>query len=611
MPGLSAVFDKSGNLAGREDRLDAALGGLAHGPDYSVEIPLKEDHLHLCFSRHGGYPVRTIRKSGVLILVDGFIYQKTGRELEERLEKISGCFCEAGPDLMKRVEDFMLSTEGEYAVLLFDENAGRVLVFTDPLCRLPLYYCREGDLFSLSREPGFLLKLFGKREFDRRSLFEYLLFGYPLEQRTVFEGIRRLPGGAAVTVDCKNGGHRVEKMNIFDFEKKTEEGAGTGRHAERICGYLREACSQRADPDRRNVLALSGGLDSRAVAGCLKKNGTPFSAVTFCDYYGIVSPDVKYAGRIAQALNIDWKLYEVNRARGKECLELLSRLCGTNYLGLSFSVPLIRKIVADGGRDMVLFTGDGGDRVLRDIRPVGKIADTESLAHYIIERNSMIDIETVSRLTGEEKDGFVDRLTEYLEGYPESDPAMKYVRFIFTERCPGWHFQGEERNRSYLRPAAPFYSIKLFRYSMSLPGGLKKDFRLYREVLKRISPVLAGIKNPEWGFPITSARLPLYCLARRAYFSLPSGAGKMVERRMKRGRMACPYQDDSNFMRCLKEQMEKCGALSEYLSTDAIRASVGSMDKLGLDHLFTLTSVIEKIRCGRSSLKSYNDKELI
>jgi len=352
-------------------------------------------------------------------------------------------------------------------------------------------------------------------------------------------------------------------------------------------------------------------LDSRSVAGCLKETGTPFSAVTFCDYYGIVSPDVKYAEQIARALDIDWKLHRVRRARGKECLELLRRLCGTNYLGLSFSIGLIREIMAGKGNDIVLFTGDGGDRVIRDTRPVGKLTDTESLAGYIIRHNSMIDIDTVSVLTGMEKGPFIDELTEYLKSYPEADPAMKYVRFIFTERCPGWHFQGEERNRSFLRPAAPFYSIKLFRYSMSIPDRLKKDFRLYREVLKRISPALAAISNPEWGFPITSARLPLYSLARRAYFTLPSGARRMVERRMKRGRMACPYPSDSNFMSCLREQISSCGEISEYLSTGAVLAAVESMDKLGLDHLFTLTSVIERVSNRSSSLERYIDEELI
>jgi hypothetical protein len=145
---------------------------------------------------------------------------------------------------------------------------------------------------------------------------------------------------------------------------------------------------------------------------------------------------------------------------------------------------------------------------------------------------------------------------------------------------------------------------------MNLPDRMKKNYKLYREILVKLSPEIASINNSEWQFPITSWKLPFYGLARRIYFSLPDPIRKFVEYRLRWSRLRGAYSPDSPVRQCLGKQIES-GSLDQYLNPDKIREHIDSMEKMGFDHMFTLTSLIEKESTGISSIAGYADREMI
>lgn len=608
---MSLAFDMIQGLKEIQGRIDEAVHSFARDRGYRAEFPLRENGLCLGYTMHGCYPVRMYWDETRFTCVDGFIYGKDEKDVEAELADIRERALSGDASFKECISRWTLSTDGEYVVILGDTESGNILCFNDTLSRLPLYYLIEGGRLLLSREAPFIRKVKESAGFDREAIFEYLLFGYALSGKTLFEGVKRLAGGSLIYTRGKEGSVSVERVSEFNFEAKRSTPGGIGRVAAEIAELMHEACRKRQDPSLGNVVALSGGLDSRTVAACLKNESVPFTAATFKDHYGIVGPDVAIAKKMADELDVRWDLYEMRKAKGRDCLELLRQQCGMNYLGLSFAVPLIKNILREHPEGVTLLTGDGGDRVLRDTRPVGNIRSLDTLVQYIIEHNSMIDIRAVSEMTMIDEGLVKERLRDILLEYEEKDMKMKYLQFVFSERCPGWHFQGEERNRFYLRPVTPFYSIELFRRSMSIKDEMKKDFRLYREVLSIISPKLASIENAEWGFPITSWKLPLYCRARRAYFSMPSNVKKVIESRLRRGRMRNAYGSRSNVMECIRKQISGKGPVAEYLSVESVEANIQRIDKLGFDHLFTLTSVLEEEGGGESSIGQYMEDELI
>src|SRR5205807_3484535 len=60
-----------------------------------------------------------------------------------------------------------------------------------------------------------------------------------------------------------------------------------------------------------NVVSLSGGHDSRAVAAGIVRSGTPLVAVTYRDPNGKRENEVRCAQCVVRALNIEWNCIDL------------------------------------------------------------------------------------------------------------------------------------------------------------------------------------------------------------------------------------------------------------------------------------------------------------
>ena len=611
MPGLYLAFAVNGLKACQKHVTAEAFPASINNPIYPNKLLVDRDKTIIGYTYHDNSSVLAFEDSRFVIFVDGLIYGKTSLKLREELGKISESIFLNRLEARNIITNWILNTDGEYVVVLLDKSSDNILVFNDRLGRLPVYYSQTDELLLISRNPWNILTITGSKDFDRKAVSEYLLFGYPLGDKTVLKNIFQLEGASCLKTDAGSGETTIEKLFSYNFDEKTSGSARISSHADNIIELLYEACKNRIDNSFETVLALSGGLDSRTVAICLNKMNVDFSATTFMDYYEIFKPDVKFAGQIARTLGIDQKIINLPRASGQNALDLLGIKCGMNYLGVSFSIPMIDRIMATHGKKITLFTGDGGDRVLRDTTPARRVSSLEALIEYTLTYNSIMHSGVVASITGTDEHKLVSNLRDRLASYEEKDMRMKYLHFIFYERCPKWHFQGEDRNRAFVRHVTPFYASQVFEYSMRLPDRFKKDFKLYREILTRLSQTVAEIPNPEWNFPITSRKLGMYSLARDLYFHLPDKLKTIIQHRHCYTKKTSVYATDSAIMKCLDSQLRNCPAIQEYLSADEIRKNIEKMDKMGFDHFFTLTSLIEMVHCGSSSIDEYLDTELI
>jgi asparagine synthase (glutamine-hydrolysing) len=278
---------------------------------------------------------------------------------------------------------------------------------------------------------------------------------------------------------------------------------------------------------------------------------------------------------------------------------------------MSFSMPLVRLMKEAYGDGFTLITGDGGDKVLRDIRPVRRMGNIDALVDYVLAANQLVPLDVVSAVTSIDKAEIIRGLRERFESYAERDMRLKYVHFIICERCMKWHFQGEDRNRFFLWPVTPFYSIEFFAQAMSCPFHFKSNYRIFGEMLISFSPEAAAIKNSKWDLPITSRRMPFYWAARKAYLYLPLPVRHFIRAHYFYRRRISAYAPNSNIMSCLFDQLDGCGAIADYLSIDAVKGNLQRIDKMAFDHLFTLTSTIEDFSGSRSSLEAYADRDMI
>lgn len=611
MPGISCVFQKGAIPSEGRARIKGALESLLHYSDYEKSIVLDDKDIFLGATRHSKYPVTVFESEDLLVCVEGRLYGKPPDVAWRELEKLSLSIFGRGREHKAEIVRWLFDTDGDFIVFMFHKPSRELCVISDAVARLPFYYRVSDGFLVASREPRFIAGVIGNPGFDREAIAQYLLLGYALGDKTVFENVRQLPPASILRAGGAGGEIGVEQLYRHNFERQTGDGGDIRERARTLAELFQTACRNRHDSEDRSVVALSGGMDSRMVSSCLAKIGLPFSSATFRYSFYAYEKDVQTAELVAKTLGSEWRLFQMEPAKGADVLELLRAKDGLNFLGMSFSMPLFRKIREAYGRRITLFTGDGGDKILRDIRPVTRIGTIDGLIKYVLATNQLMPLDLVAETTQVPKRDIIDGLRRHFLSYDEQEMRLKYVHFIICDRCMKWHFQGEDRNRFVFWPVTPMYSIQFFANAMSSPFEFKSRYNLFREMLVLFSRETADIVNTKWNLPITSDKLRYYWMMREVFLRLPVPARKFIRAHHWYRRRISVYPMASDIMKCFIGQSEHCGAISEYLSIDAIRRNLHRVDKMTFDHLFTLTSTIEDFTESRSTIEDYLDRELI
>lgn len=172
-----------------------------------------------------------------------------------------------------------------------------VAVEPDPLGIFPVFHtvCAGTRMVSsspwlLAAHPGFRLAL------DPEGVVGLLLANSIFAGRTVYQGVRRLDAGALLVSDREAGWREVPSYRI----------PVTRDHHHLAIPEIVECLDERLDAAVNRCLAgvgpslllLSGGLDSRLLAGFLNRAGRPITAVT----HGMPSDqDARLAGGVARS----------------------------------------------------------------------------------------------------------------------------------------------------------------------------------------------------------------------------------------------------------------------------------------------------------------------
>lgn len=164
----------------------------------------------------------------------------------------------------------------------------------------PYWMTVEGEVWIGDSAEEMIINLpVGQRIIDPVAVLELLSFNHMLGDRTLVQGIRRLPWHATL-----NGKGEIKRKNLIPLDKRI---MSPGQIAERFIDLLSEELISVSTGRKHVHLLLSGGLDSRIIAGVLKKIEPQISSKIICVTWGQEkSRDVEYARRIAGWFNWDF-----------------------------------------------------------------------------------------------------------------------------------------------------------------------------------------------------------------------------------------------------------------------------------------------------------------
>ena len=255
------------------------------------------------------------------------------------------------------VEALVRRLRGMFAFAVWDNDAGTLALVRDRLGVKPLVYAVDGDRLAFaSTIPALRAAGFG-HDVDPAAVLEYLEFGYVTDDRTIFQGIRKLP--AAHIVQWHNG--NIKEQRYWELPEPDERSRiGFEEAVEETERLLIESVRLRLYADVPVGALLSGGIDSTLVCWAMAKSNANIKAFTVstpndaCDE----GPATEETARI---LGIPHEIVTLPREQ-EGMLDQLTAAYGEPF-GCQSALAMLRVSAAVKPHATVLLTGDGGDDV--------------------------------------------------------------------------------------------------------------------------------------------------------------------------------------------------------------------------------------------------------
>ena len=259
-------------------------------------------------------------------------------------------------------DSFISDLNGMFAFIIYDKQKSRLLVARDHFGIKPLYWYSDRQKTVFGSEIKAILEHPDiKAEPEGRNIYEYLTFQFILGESTMFKNISKVLPGHYLTLDLKNGKHKMVRYWEPDFRIDrfhTEE-----YFIDSLGEILDRTITQQMRSDVPVGSYLSGGLDSSFVTILsASKYGSQFKSFTAGFDEGTEFNELEYAREAARVANS--LLYEIIPTE-QQFIDLLPKLIW--HLDEPVAGPgvfpqyVVSKLASEQVK--VVLGGQGGDEI--------------------------------------------------------------------------------------------------------------------------------------------------------------------------------------------------------------------------------------------------------
>ena len=430
-------FYNSGTLV--HEPLDTAVGWVCHQGSFCDCLPIWNETRDICLVFAGEHFADANCHSTAESLVR--LYEKHGT-------------------------NFFGMLNGTFHGLVVDLRERKVVLFNDRYGLGRIYYHESADGFFFSAEAKSLLKVLPRlRRLDMRSFGEFFSCGCALQNRTLFDGVSLLPGGAMWTFQT---GQPIKKETYFD-RKAWQNPAPIP--PETYFEKLKETFHQivpRYFNGRLPVgLSLTGGIDSRMV---IAEAPGPLPCYTFGGMYRR-SADVAVAYKVAATLRQRHEVLPVDGGFFPEFAHLADQAV---YL-------------SDGAMDVTGAVELFANRRARQIAPVRLTGNygSEVLRGNVAFRPGRANEEM---LDGE----FAGNVRQAARTY-EQERKDALLSFIAFKQVPWYHYARMAIEQTQLIVRSPFLDNDLVSLAYNAPTDPATNKALSMRLIAERRPNLAGL----------------------------------------------------------------------------------------------------------------------
>lgn len=490
------------------------------------------------------------------------------------------CYEALGPDSL----DPLAASEGEFVSLLLDRTDETVHIVNDRFSARPFYWVREGDTTAFSSNLLFLADLLGLPcRPDVLGWFEIFSYSHTLGERTNFEGVRRLPPASHLTVS--RGGTVCRRY--WRLMHETRHDLDAVEHAERTFAALQRSTAARAKLSEEGFVSLSGGLDSRLVAGTLPAE-SKFHLFTFggCGA-GEETADVKAARQIAAALNQPHRVAPLAEAHVSAVAEDAVRLTGglTTLQHPAKTFGNLREMIAGAGFKLGGGPGDSlasgfASGSIHNIRP--EMADRQ-VYKFIVGRKKLSRGALRQIWRRDVVEAFYPKLDECMAecfaSLSGETAAHRIAAWAMAYRQPAFTFTSPIHNHPDVTEASPHLGYDYADCMVQLPAEWIYQKNFYKFMVWHCLPELREVVYANTGKKLSGEIVKYTVSPRKRAFSfvercIPAAWVEYVRRAQSRPspQKTLEYrllQSDTKLLREIREMLHSFGALGEMLDIEA------------------------------------------
>ena len=365
---------------------------------------------------------------------------------------------------------------------------GELEFFTDQLGIRTVYFTQRPDGIVFSTRIDWITQLADRPSIDFRQFGSRWLTYNPLSQECDITGITRLGqlGHAKVTPHGIFAGHRPWLMKNVS--------ATPGAYL----SHLKALSNPVIPPGRRLSFGLSGGFDSRVLLALLLSRKTNFRVHIFGDH---LSVDVAIASDIARREGLEYSLYDDAIPGIDDCVGLLRDYARQAYLGDPASTGLKLRYYPQLHTEKY-FTMDGAfGELSRRMELVGLYHRGKSalksrnalgiIPSLAVHRGHIFNNEVLTMM----RTGIESQLQALIDEMPPiAEIGMDNFLDLLTIRTRIAHWCSLEQSRvdqaavNYM----PYLQPSLLNIILSLPGELRRNARIMRQIVSVSRPSLRG-----------------------------------------------------------------------------------------------------------------------
>lgn len=264
MPGIYGFSVTQSNPANTIQNMTDAMYLYDH---FIKDAPFVDEHVAVSRVHLGHIGERNspIEQDGVFVWVEGEAYN---------LDEIASQFGLAetvsiGKALIEtyqanQLDAFLNKLDGYFCAALYDQNTQQIKLISDRYGMRMLYWYWHQGQFAWASEVKGILALNGiDKTIDPTSFDCFMDLGYLLGEHTWFEHIKLIKPATVLTFDINN--HTVEQHYYWKWSEIKPSNLTCDEAVDELGKRFIKAVKRRFNPNEKIGIALSGGLDSRAI----------------------------------------------------------------------------------------------------------------------------------------------------------------------------------------------------------------------------------------------------------------------------------------------------------------------------------------------------------